>query len=158
MYNLKWIFSYQDIEYFQPPEDESQTIKVSSIPGDPLVPQVIFPCQLPLKEATTFLLLEVKLVTQLCPTLCDPTDYSAWNSPGQKTGVSSLSLLQGIFPTQELNQDLLHCRQILYQLSYEGSPSFFSLPFPFPSLSFFFLPYFNFTFPEFHTITNTFIQ
>ena len=33
----------------------------------------------------------------------------------------SLSLLQGIFPTQESNQGLLHCRQILYQLSYQGS-------------------------------------
>ena len=38
------------------------------------------------------------------------------------TGVGSLSLLQRIFPTQESNQGLLHCRQILYQLSYEGSP------------------------------------
>ena len=35
-------------------------------------------------------------------------------------GVGSLSLLQGIFLTQELNQGLLHCRQILYQLSYQG--------------------------------------
>ena len=46
--------------------------------------------------------------------------------PQQKpknTGMGSLSLLQGIFLTQELNRDLLHCRQILYQLSYEGSPS-----------------------------------
>ena len=45
-------------------------------------------------------------------------------SPGKpvNTGVSSLSFLQGIFPTQKLNQDLLHCRQILYQLSYQGSP------------------------------------
>ena len=34
------------------------------------------------------------------------------------TGVGSLSLLRGIFPTQESNQGLLHCRQILYQLSY----------------------------------------
>ena len=44
--------------------------------------------------------------------------------PGKpkNTGVGSLSLLQGIFPTQESNQDLLHCRRILYQLSYEGSP------------------------------------
>ena len=40
----------------------------------------------------------------------------------KNTGVGSLSLLQGIFPTQELNRDLLHCRRILYQLSYEGSP------------------------------------
>ena len=40
----------------------------------------------------------------------------------ENTGVGSLSLLQLIFPTQEVNQDLLHCRQILYQLSYQGSP------------------------------------
>ena len=37
-------------------------------------------------------------------------------------GVGSLSLLQQIFPTQESNWGLLHCRLILYQLSYEGSP------------------------------------
>ena len=44
--------------------------------------------------------------------------------PGQprNTGVGSLLLLQGIFPTQESNQGLLHCRWILYHLSYEGSP------------------------------------
>ena len=36
-------------------------------------------------------------------------------------GVGSLSLLQVVFPTQELNQGSLHCRQILYQLSYKGS-------------------------------------
>ena len=35
--------------------------------------------------------------------------------------VGSLSLLQQIFPTQESNQDLLHCSWILYQLSYQGS-------------------------------------
>ena len=58
-------------------------------------------------------------VAQSCLTLCD----SPWNSPGQNTGVGSLSLLQWIFPTQELNRDLLHCRRILYQLSYQGSPS-----------------------------------
>ena len=48
--------------------------------------------------------------------------YSPWNSPAQNTGVGSLSLLQGIFPTQGLNPGLLHCRQILYQLSHKGSP------------------------------------
>ena len=37
------------------------------------------------------------LVAQMCP-------YSPWNSPGQSTGVGSLSLLQGIFPTQGSNQ------------------------------------------------------
>ena len=41
----------------------------------------------------------------------------------KNTGVGSLSLLQGIFPTQESNRGLLHCRRILYQLSYQGSPS-----------------------------------
>ena len=40
----------------------------------------------------------------------------------QNTGVGNLSLLQGIFPTQESNRGLLHCRWILYQLSYQGSP------------------------------------
>ena len=40
----------------------------------------------------------------------------------KNTGVGSLSLLQGIFPTQEWNQGLLHCRWILYQLSHKGSP------------------------------------
>ena len=44
--------------------------------------------------------------------------------PGKpkNTGVGGLSLLQQIFPTQESNQGLLLCRQILYQLSYQGSP------------------------------------
>ena len=46
--------------------------------------------------------------------------YSPWNSPGQNTGVGSLSLLQGIFPTQGLNRGLLHCRQILYQAEPQG--------------------------------------
>ena len=49
-----------------------------------------------------------------------PRLYSPWNSPDQNTGVGSLSLLQGIFQTQELNPGLLHCRQILYQLSHKG--------------------------------------
>ena len=109
------------------------------------------------------------LVTQSCPTPCDPTDYSPLGSsvpwgvsrqeywsrlpcpplgdlpnPGIKprspalqadslpaeppgkpmnTGVGSLSLLQGIFPTQESNWGRLHYRGILYQVSYQGSPS-----------------------------------
>ena len=48
--------------------------------------------------------------------------YSLWNSPGQNTGVGSLSLLQRIFPTQGSNPGLPHCRWILYQLSYQGKP------------------------------------
>ena len=48
--------------------------------------------------------------------------YSPWNSSVQNTGVGSLSLLQRIFPTQGSNPGLLHCRQILYQLSHQVSP------------------------------------
>ena len=47
--------------------------------------------------------------------------YSPWNSPGQNTGVGSLPLFQGIFPTQGENPGLLHCRQILYHLSHQES-------------------------------------
>jgi len=45
-----------------------------------------------------------------------------WNSPGKNTGVGSLSLLQGIFATQESNPGLMHRRWILYHLSHQGSP------------------------------------
>ena len=45
-----------------------------------------------------------------------------WDSPGKNTGVGCHCLLQGIFPTQESNPSLLHCRQILYHLSHQGSP------------------------------------
>ena len=44
--------------------------------------------------------------------------YIPWNSPGQNTWVGSLSLLQGIFPSQGSNPGLPHCRWILYQLSH----------------------------------------
>ena len=50
------------------------------------------------------------------------TIYSPWNSPVGNTGMSSRSLLQGIFTTQGLNPGLLHCRRIPYQLSHKGSP------------------------------------
>ena len=48
--------------------------------------------------------------------------FHPWDSPGKNSGVSCHSLLQGIFPTQGSNLGLLHCRQILYRLSYHGSP------------------------------------
>ena len=51
-----------------------------------------------------------------------PGLYSPWNSPGQNTGVGSLSLLQEIFPIQWLNPGLPHYRWILNQLSHKGSP------------------------------------
>ena len=66
------------------------------------------------------------LVTQSCPTHCDPMDYSSpgscpWNSPGKNTRVGCHFLLQEIFPTQGSNPGLLHSRQIFYWLSYQGS-------------------------------------
>ena len=104
------------------------------------------------------------LITQLCPTLCDPMDCSPPGSsvhgilqerilewvampssrrssqprspalqadslpsepPGEpkNTGVDSLPVFKGIFLTQESNWGLLYCRQILYQMSYQGSPT-----------------------------------
>ena len=70
-------------------------------------------------------------VAQLCPTLCNPMDCSLpgssvhGDSLGKNAGVGCQFLLQGIFPTQESKPGLLHCRQILYQLSYEGSGAIF---------------------------------
>ena len=69
-----------------------------------------------------FLNVVLCLVTQ---TLYDPMDGSPPGSPffpGKNTGVSGHALLQGIFPTQGSNPGLLHCRWILYCLSYQGSP------------------------------------
>ena len=58
---------------------------------------------------------------------------ASWPSepPGKpkNTRVGSLSLLQWIFPIQESNLGLLHCRRILYQLSYQGSPKSHGLPY-----------------------------
>ena len=62
---------------------------------------------------------KVKII-QLCLTLATP--QTVWNSPGKNTGVGSHFLLQGIFPTQGSNPGLLHCKQILYHLSHQGSP------------------------------------
>ena len=67
--------------------------------------------------------LKVK-VAQSCPTLMRAHGlYSPWNCQGQNTGVGNLSLLQRIFQIQGSNPGLPHCRQILYQLSYQGSPT-----------------------------------
>ena len=62
--------------------------------------------------------------------------YSPWNSPGQNTGVCSLALPQGIFPTQWLNPNLPHYKWILYQLSHMGSPRILEwVAYPFSSRS-----------------------
>ena len=71
------------------------------------------------------------LVTQSCPTLCDPIDSSPpgssvhGDSPGKNTGKGCHALFQGIFPTQGSNSGLPHCRQILYQLSHQRNPNMY---------------------------------
>ena len=59
--------------------------------------------------------------------------YSPWNSPGQNTGVGSLSHLQGIFPIQRLNPGLQDCKQILYQLNHKGNPRILEWVKPIPA-------------------------
>ena len=61
-------------------------------------------------------------VIQLCPTVCGLMDYTVHGILQPEYWSGSLSLLQGIFPTQGSNQGLLLCRWILYQLSHKGSP------------------------------------
>ena len=72
------------------------------------------------------------LVAQSCPILCDPLDSSP---PGSSVhGLLqarilewvSISFSRGIFPSQGLNLNLLHCKQMLYCLSHQGSPHFYS--------------------------------
>ena len=61
-------------------------------------------------------------VTRSCPTDTTPWTIQSWDPPGQNAGVGSLSLLQGVFPTQGLNPGIPQCRRILHQLSHWGSP------------------------------------
>ena len=73
--------------------------------------------------------LGVLSVAQLCLTLCNcldfglPDSFVHGDSPGKNIGMGCHALLQGIFPNQGLNPGLLHCRQILYHLRNQGSPS-----------------------------------
>ena len=68
------------------------------------------------------------LVAQLCPTLCDPMDYSS--SGSSVHGILQARIVEwvampssrGIFPTQGSNPGLSNCRQILYRQSHQGSP------------------------------------
>ena len=69
----------------------------------------------------------VCLVAQLCLTT-DPMDCSLRGSPvqgdfpGKNSEVGCHALHHRIFPTQGMNSHLLHCMQILYCLSHQGSP------------------------------------
>ena len=87
-------------------------------------------------EIKSSLLFEWKAVANLCEWSCSVVSDSLrpcgllptrllcpWDSPGKNTGIGCHFLLQGIFPTQGLNLGILHCRQMLYPLSHQGSPS-----------------------------------
>ena len=68
------------------------------------------------------------LVAPAHPTLCNPVDCNlpgsfVWSFLGKNAGGGCPALLQGIFLTQRSNPDL-HCRQVLYCLSDQGSPTF----------------------------------
>ena len=67
-------------------------------------------------------------VTQSCPALWNPMEPARllcpWSSPGKNAGVGCHSLLQGIFSKQGSNPGFLHTRQILYQLSHQGNPTY----------------------------------
>ena len=56
------------------------------------------------------------------PALQEDSSPSEPPEKPKNTRVGNLSLLQGIFPTQELNLGFLHCQQILPQLNYQGKP------------------------------------
>ena len=70
----------------------------------------------------------VCLVAQLCPTLCNPMNFSLpgssvhGDSPSKNNEVGCRALPQRIFSTQGLKLGLLHCNQNLYHLSHQGRP------------------------------------
>ena len=78
----------------------------------------------------------MKSESQSCSVVSNSLQPHGIYSPGQNTKVGSLSFLQGIFPTQESNPGLPHCRRILYQLSHKGSPRIMEwVAYPFSSRS-----------------------
>ena len=79
---------------------------------------------LPLDQAWVFIIERKKSCSVVSNSLLPHGLKNPWNSPGQNTGVGSLPLLQGIFPIHESKRGLLHCKWILYQLCYQGSPVF----------------------------------
>ena len=93
------------------------------------------PCLVPefIREAFSFSPLSIMLVVHLLwkwkslsrvQLFATPWTINPLSSPGQNSGVGSLSLLQGILPTQGLNPGLPHCRWILYQLNHKGSQEY----------------------------------
>ena len=122
----------------------------------PLIEEIVFS---PLYILDSFVKNKVPmcLVAQPCLTLCDPMDCSPpgssvhGDSPGKNTGVGCHTLLQGIFSTQRLNIGLLHCRWIIYPLSYQRSPRYPQVSFIFGLSILFHLSIFLFL-SQYHTV------
>ena len=76
-------------------------------------------------------------VTQSCPALCDPKDYTVHGIlQARILEWVAFPFFQGIFPTQGSNPSLPHCRQMLYQLSHKGRPRILEwVAYPFSSRS-----------------------
>jgi len=89
---------------------------------------------------------------------CVPLYATPWNSLARILDWGSLSLLQGIFPTQGSNPGLLHCRWIVYQLSHKGSPRILEwVAYPFSSGSSWPMPTSKSRIIEFHIFTCNFL-
>ena len=82
--------------------------------------------------------MKVVKVAQLCPTLCDPMVYTVHGILQARILLEWVAapFSRGLFPTQGSNPGLPHCRQILYQLSHQGSPRILEwVAYPFSSRS-----------------------
>ena len=108
------------LESVSEPHKAARTRLATTLALSWVTPVLTHSCTVILRAHLSFLVKDA----QLCPSLCNPMDSSPWNSPGQNTGVGSLPILQGIFPTQGSNPGLLHRRQIISQLSHQGIPVF----------------------------------
>ena len=93
-----------------------------SVISDSLQPHELQHGSLPCPSPTSLCITNIITSSVVFDSLWPHGLYSPWNSPGRNTRVGSLSLLQGIFPTQGSHPGLPHCRQILYHLSHNASP------------------------------------
>ena len=129
-YLSAFVFSFSEDKYSEVDLDGSYDISIFIFWGASVLSSLVAVPTSPLAVHKHFLfstLCAVCLVTQSCPTLCNPRDCSPPGSSAmgfsrQEYWSGCHALLQGIFPTQALNPGLPHCRQILYHLSHKGSP------------------------------------
>ena len=113
----------EDVEVSSTKVDLPSFLSVSSCSGTHILQLWFYDCYVLLVCCVVLC-----LVTQSFTTLCNLTDCIPLgssvhgDSTGKKTEVSCHAVLQEIFPTQELNPGLPHCRWIPYHLSQQGRP------------------------------------